>query len=98
MRQLALLFVLALAGCARKLPGPAECRAFALASLRLPPEVPDDVLAQNPRLHARAEELTSTCLTTPWDYALLDCLQSGRSELVCAAGFKQRRSLGAGVQ
>lgn len=98
MRQLALLLLLALAGCARKLPGPADCRTFALASLRLPAELPDNVLAQNPRLHGQAEELTRTCLTTPWDYALLDCLQSGRSELVCAAGFKQRRSLGAGVQ
>ena len=40
-------------------------------------ELPASLLAQNRRLEARAEEVTRRCLTTPWDYQLLNCLGTG---------------------
>jgi hypothetical protein len=92
-----LLFaLLALPGCARKLPGPLECRAFALASLGLEADTPATLLARNAALTARAEELTATCLTKPWDYQLLGCLQHGGSQQRCLLGFEQRRALRSG--
>jgi hypothetical protein len=90
--SLCLLLAL-LPGCARKLPGPRECRAFALASLGLDPEVPATLLARDPRLAARAEDLTQTCLTRPWDYQLLGCLQHGGGQQRCLMGYEQRRAL-----
>ena len=87
---LPLLFLLA-TGCARKLPGPAECRAVALASLGLAPETPASALAVNVRLTAKAEELTQRCLTTPWDYQLLNCLGTGASSRLCLTRFEARR-------
>lgn len=93
---LPLLFLFA-AGCARKLPGPAECRAFALASIGVEPETPASLLAQDRRLEARAEEVTRRCLTTPWDYQLLNCLGSGGSSRICLAHFEARRA-GADAQ
>ncbi|HKY34331.1 MAG TPA: hypothetical protein VJN18_00195 [Polyangiaceae bacterium] len=88
-----LLALLTLASCQRKLPGPQECRAFALASLGLRAETPATLLARDPRLTARAEELTQICLTKPWDYQLLGCLQHGGGQQRCLMGFEQRRSL-----
>jgi hypothetical protein len=89
-----LIAVLALVsgGCARKLPGPLECRAFALESLGLPSGTPATFLERDPRVAVRAEELTQTCLTKPWDYQLLGCLQQGRSEPLCLMRFEQRRA------
>jgi hypothetical protein len=93
----ALVIVVALlsGGCARKLPGPLECRAFALGSMGLHPETPATLLARNPGLTARAEQLTQTCLTKPWDYQLLGCLQHSRSEQLCLLRFEQRRAVRA---
>lgn len=92
MRASCLPFLLLLlSGCARKLPGPAECRAFALASLGVEPTTPASTLAPHRRLSERAEELTRQCLTTPWDYQLLNCLQNGGSSRLCMAGFETRR-------
>lgn len=88
-RCLPLLFLL-LGGCTRRLPGPAECRAFALASLGVEPNTPASTLAPHPRISQRAEELTRECLTTPWDYQLLNCLQNGGSTRVCMVGFRAR--------
>ena len=94
-----LCLVLALLpGCARKLPGPQECRAFALASLGLDPEIPATLLASDRRLAARAEEVTQTCLTKPWDYQLLGCLQQGGSQQRCLVGYEQRRALRSHVE
>jgi len=90
---LPLLFLLA-AGCARKLPGPAECRAVALASLGVEQDTPAGALAVHPRLAAQAEEITHRCLTTPWDYQLLNCLGTGGSSRFCLSRFEARR-LGA---
>ena len=99
MRALAAALCLAFAllpGCARKLPGPQECRAFALGALGLDPEIPATILARDPRLAARAEDLTQTCLTKPWDYQLLGCLQHGGGQQRCLMGFEQRRALRSG--
>jgi hypothetical protein len=90
---LPLLFLL-VTGCARKLPGPAECRAVALASLGVEQDTPASVLARSARLAAQAEEITQRCLTTPWDYQLLNCLGTGGSSRLCLSRFEARR-LGA---
>jgi hypothetical protein len=87
---LPLLFLLA-TGCARKLPGPAECRAVALASIGVEPGTPASALAPHVRLAAQAEELTQRCLTTPWDYQLLNCLGTGGSSRLCLSRFEARR-------
>jgi hypothetical protein len=87
---LPLLFLL-LVGCARRLPGPIECRSVALASVRLDPSTPAALLARDPRLFARVEEVTRQCLTTPWDYELLRCLDSGGGSRFCLSRFEARR-------
>lgn len=84
------LFVaLALVACSRRLPGPTECRNFALASVGFQPGTPMAVVIQRPKLAAKAEEITRQCLTTPWDYQLLQCLQmtGGRA---CFVSFERR--------
>jgi hypothetical protein len=82
---------LLLGSCARKLPGPLECRAVALVSVGLDPSTPAPLLARNPRLAARTEEVTRQCLTTPWDYQLLRCLETGSSSRICLSRFEARR-------
>jgi hypothetical protein len=84
--------LLALAGCARKLPGPAECRAFALQSLGVRPDVPAAMLERRPELAERVEHVAFECLTKPWDYELVECLRGGNSQRLCAARFEQRRA------
>ena len=90
-RCLPLLFLLA-SGCARRLPGPAECRAFALASVGVEQGTPASLLqARAPRVAAEADAVTQRCLATPWDYQLLNCLGSGGSSRVCLSRFEARR-------
>ena len=86
------LLFLSLVGCARQLPGPLECRALALVSVGLDPSTPATLIRQDPRLEARADEVTRQCLTTPWDYQLLRCLDSGGSSRVCLSRFEARRA------
>ena len=94
--SLPLLFLLA-SGCARKLPGPAECRAFALASVGVEQGTPASLLqARAPRVAAEADAVTQRCLTTPWDYQLLNCLGSGGSRRVCLSRFEARRMASLG--
>jgi hypothetical protein len=62
-----------------------------LASLEIEPGTPASLLAGQPRIAARAEELTQRCLTTPWDYQLLNCLGTGGSSRVCLSRFEARR-------
>jgi len=88
------LLLLCLSGCSRRLPGPLECRAVALASVQLDPSTPAVLVATNPRLEARVEEVTRQCLTTPWDYQLLNCLGNGGSSRLCLGSFEARRVLG----
>lgn len=95
-RYLPLLLLLS-SGCARRLPGPAECRAFALASVGVEQETPASLLqARAPRLAAEAEAVTQRCLATPWDYQLLNCLGSGGSRRVCLSRFEARRMASLG--
>jgi hypothetical protein len=95
-RYLPLLLLLA-SGCARKLPGPAECRAFALASVGVEQETPANLLqARAPRVAAEADAVTQRCLATPWDYQLLNCLGSGGSRRVCLSRFEARRMASIG--
>jgi hypothetical protein len=94
MRAIAscLPLVLLLSGCARKLPGPEECRAFALLSLGIRPGTSAALIAStDPRLDARAEDLTRQCLTTPWDYQLMQCLSEGGSPRLCRSRFEARQ-------
>lgn len=81
-----------LPSCARQLPGPLECRAVALASVQLEPSTPAALLSREPRLAARVDEITRQCLTTPWDYALLRCLDSGAGSRLCLSRFEARRA------
>jgi len=85
------LLLLLLPGCARRLPGPLECRGVALASVRLDPNTPASLLARDPRLAGRVEEVTRECLTTPWDYELLRCLDGGGTSRLCLSRFEARR-------
>ena len=79
-------------GCTRQLPGPAECRAFALLTVGVEPGTPASALSRVPKLAAQAEEVTQRCLTTPWDYQLLNCLGAGGSRRVCLSHFQARRA------
>jgi hypothetical protein len=89
------LLLLLLGGCARKLPGPDECRAFALASVGVRPGTPATLLEVEPRLAARAEDLTRECLTMPYDRELLSCLSQGGSRRLCARSYEARRAAAA---
>lgn len=84
--------LLLLPACTRRLPGPLECRGVALASVRLPASTPASLLARDPRLTARVEEITRECLTTPWDYELLRCLDAGGGGGACLRRFEARRA------
>jgi hypothetical protein len=90
------LFLL-LSGCARQLPGPAECRAFALAAVGVEQGTKASSLAREPRLAAQAEEVTQRCLTAPWDYQLLNCLGAGGSSRVCLSHFRARHTGAQGL-
>jgi hypothetical protein len=85
------LLFLSLLGCSRRLPGPLECRSVALISARLDPATPKALLERDPRLAARVDEVTRQCLTTPWDYPLLRCIESGGSSRACLARFEARK-------
>jgi hypothetical protein len=82
---------LSFVGCARQLPGPAECRSFALATVGVEQGTPASALARAPRLALQAEEVTQRCLTTPWDYQLLNCLSAGGGSRICLSRFEARR-------
>jgi hypothetical protein len=82
---------LSLVGCARRLPGPAECRALALATVGVEQDTPASALSRDPRRAAQAEEITQRCLTTPWDYELLNCLAGGGRSRICLSHFEARR-------
>jgi hypothetical protein len=88
------LFLCLVASCARKLPGPDECRAFALASVGVKPGTPASALDAVPMLAEKAEEITRQCLTTPYDYELMNCLIQGGGQKLCARAF-QARHVGA---
>jgi hypothetical protein len=93
MRQRALLVCLLLAGCERKAPGPADC--VALADLTLGPTVSSAATARRadwptaPR--AAHDELVRQCLTTPFDYAMLACVERSGALRACYHRLELRR-------
>lgn len=86
------LLLWSVSSCARKLPGPDECRAFALASVGVKPGTPATALEAVPPLAEKAEEITRQCLTTPYDYELMNCLAQGGARQLCARAFSARHA------
>jgi hypothetical protein len=83
------LLGLALVACQRKAPGPEECQRFALQVMgvastetRIPPSVKHAV-----------DELTVTCLTRPFNRALLRCVEEGVAVRACMATYAPRSEL-----
>jgi hypothetical protein len=67
-----------ISGCARRLPGPDECHALGVAWVLGPQalSVPDLRVGR-----AQAEailERTTECLTTPYDYGVVQCVTGGK--------------------
>jgi hypothetical protein len=94
-RRLALIAsALTLASCARKLPGPVECQHFA--------ELVVGVARDDPRLTIaaarRLEDLTQQCLTTPYDYELLRCVEGTGLAQQCLVSFNARARARAGAR
>jgi hypothetical protein len=93
MRAIAscLPLLLVLTGCARRLPGPLECRSFALASIGIDPRLPQSAVERDVRLAERIDDVTRECLTTPWDYQLMNCIANSRNSRACFTSFEVRR-------
>ena len=73
-------------GCERKAPGPEECQRFAEAAVGM---TRDDERAT---LHIQAaiDEETQTCLTRPYDRALIACVESTGRARPCLELYKRR--------
>lgn len=78
-------FVL-LVGCSRKAPGPEACHAFALQAYG----IADRSQLREPRVKAVVDDLTTKCLTTPFDRQLLSCVDRGGDVQRCLAAFTAR--------
>jgi hypothetical protein len=81
-----LLALLLLVACQRKAPGPQECRRFALVALGIAPNAE----RVSPQVFAAVDELTRRCITTPFDRALLRCVDQGRQPRLCLAEYQRR--------
>ncbi len=88
MRVAPLLLALTLAGCARKAPGPRECQEFAIAvsGVRTLHEL------SVPAVREAVNSLTVECLVTPYDRALLRCVEESGRLRACKLEFERRRS------
>lgn len=85
------LFTLALlASCERKAPGPEECLAFAHRAVGVTRAADLDV----PLVRRRVDDLTRTCLVTPYDRGVIRCVELGASASYCQREFaiRARRS------
>ncbi len=71
--------------CQRKAPGPYACHRFALQALGVP-----DGAELTPQAYAAIDELTRECITTPYDRALLRCVDDGLPPRRCLADFQLR--------
>jgi len=81
------------AGCARKAPGPDECRSFALAVFGLGSEAElGGGTHRELALRDRVDEVTRECLVLPYDRELLRCAEETRRVPACRAAFKLRRA------
>jgi hypothetical protein len=79
--------------CARKAPGPTECRAFALTMFALRSE--DDLGGASRRelaIRDQVDELTRECLTLPYDRGYLRCLEETGRTVSCRRAFERRRT------
>ncbi len=81
---------LASGACTRRAPGPAECYEFARSLIGVPKRavvLPDEV-------GAVVESEAVRCLTTPYDRALIACVESGTSKRRCQTEFELRTERG----
>ena len=86
-RSLSLALVgLALLSCERKAPGPEECLRFAETVVGISRDDP----RITERLQASIDEETRTCLTRPYDRALIACVQSTGRAHSCIEAYKRR--------
>ena len=83
------LLGLTLAACQRKAPGPAECQRFALQVMG----IPSTQTSVPPSVQAAVDELTVTCLTRPFNRALLRCVEEGVALRACLATYAPRSEL-----
>ncbi|HET9955060.1 MAG TPA: hypothetical protein VFQ61_11175 [Polyangiaceae bacterium] len=74
-------------GCARRAPGPDECRAFAARVVGI--RQSSDLELRSAR--ERYLLLTRECLTTPFDREFLQCTELGRGFRACHVQFEMRR-------
>lgn len=80
--------LLTLNACARKAPGPDECRRFAyqvtgVSSARELELAP---------VKSQVDELTRQCLVTPFDRKLLRCVERGAPLRACSLEYELRRA------
>lgn len=74
--------------CQRKAPGPDECVAFAYHALG----VVTPAQLRHPELRTRIDDLTTRCLTTPFDRELLQCVEATGRTRACTVEFEARRA------
>ena len=80
-------------GCARKAPGPEECRSFALSAFGLRDEQDlTGALRRGLGLRDQVDELTRECLVLPYDRTLLRCSEETGRLRACRTAFELRRS------
>jgi hypothetical protein len=80
------LLLLTLLGCERKAPGPDECQRFAETAVGMARDDQRVTL----RIQAEIDEETQTCLTRPYDRALIACVESTRRARPCLELYKRR--------
>ena len=81
------------AGCARKAPGPDECRGYALSLFGLRSETDLGAGTHSElALRDRVDEITRECLVLPYDRELLRCVEETGRASACRAAFKSRRA------
>jgi hypothetical protein len=87
VRALALVALLLLSSCARKAPGPEECRTFALTAsgARTYADLATPAVAEV------VDRLTVECLVTPYDRELLRCATETGRLRACSLEFERRR-------
>ncbi|MCB9580253.1 MAG: hypothetical protein H6717_24705 [Polyangiaceae bacterium] len=53
--------------------------------------VRDARLLQDPRVQSTVDHITVECLTTPYDRALLQCIEAGADPRGCLLSFRERQ-------
>jgi hypothetical protein len=87
VRALVFAALVLVAGCARKAPGPQECRGFAIKASGARTFADLD----NPKVAEIVDRLTVECLVTPYDRELLRCTEETGRVRACSLEFEQRR-------